>query len=281
MLALHFQTHRFQAYFRPEFSTPFGLALMLYVQTPDTTDRSFQYGDGLFTTIKVKDGKVMLWNLHLQRLVSGAKALLIHAFDTDELTHRVQQAISASEQVIKVLISRGQAGRGYSPQGIDVPCCYISTATLPDYSLWQQQGLRLGIADFKLAQQPALAGLKHNNRLEQVLIKAELAQSGFDELVVLDQSGAVIEVSAANLMFSKNGQWFTPKLDQAGINGVMRQYLMSQRQVTEARYSLADLQQADALLICNALMGVVPVTEFAGQTKDMELVRQFVCGVEL
>ena len=223
----------------------------------------------------------MLWDLHLQRLVEGATRLLIHAFDADELTAKVQQAVSLPNQVIKVLISRGLAGRGYSPQGIESPCCYISTAALPDYSAWRQQGIRLGVADFKLAQQPALAGVKHNNRLEQVLIKAELAQSGADELVVLDQSDAVIEVSAANLMFCKQGQWFTPALDQAGVNGVMRQYLMAQRAVTEGRYRLADLQQAEALLICNALMGVVPVKEFAGQTKNIELVRQFVSGVEL
>ncbi len=90
----------------------------------------------------------MLWDLHLQRLVSGAKALLINEFDTDELTAKVQQAISAPDQVIKVLISRGQAGRGYSPQGIESPCCYISTAALPDYSNWQQQGIRLGCSWF-------------------------------------------------------------------------------------------------------------------------------------
>ena len=253
---------------------------MLYPQTPNGTDRSFQYGDGLFTTVRVKNGKAMLWDLHLQRLVSGAKCLLIHSFDTKELTAKVHQAISAPDQVIKVLISRGQAGRGYSPQGIESACCYISTAALPDYSNWQQQGIHLGVADFKLAQQPALAGIKHNNRLEQVLIKAELAERDVDELVVLDQSGAVIEVSAANLMFCKEGQWFTPALDQAGVNGVMRQYLMAQLSVTVGRYRLSDLQQAEALLICNALMGVVPVKEFAGQTKNIELVRQFVSGVE-
>lgn len=254
---------------------------MLYPQTPNGTDRSFQYGDGLFTTVRVKNGKAMLWDLHLQRLVEGAKRLLIHSFDTDELTAKVHRAISAPEQVIKVLISRGQAGRGYSPQGIEAPCCYISTAALPDYSHWQLQGIRLGMADFKLAQQPALAGLKHNNRLEQVLIKAELAERDVDELVVLDQSGDVIEVSAANLMFCKEGHWFTPLLDQAGVNGVMRQYLMAQLSVTEGRYRLSDLQQAEALLICNALMGVVPVKKFAGQTKNIELVHQFVSGVEL
>lgn len=254
---------------------------MLYLQTPNSTDRSFQYGDGLFTTIRVKDGKAMLWDLHLRRLVSGAKALLIQPFDKDELTAQVRQKISAPDQVIKVLISRGQAGRGYSPQGIESPCCYISIAALPDYTNWQQQGIRLGVADFKLAQQPALAGVKHNNRLEQVLIKAELAQRGVEDLVVLDQQNNVIEVSAANLMFCKEGQWFTPMLDQAGVCGVMRQYLMTQRTVTEGRYQLADLQQAEALLICNALMGVVPVKEFAGQTKNIELVRQFVSGVEL
>ncbi len=254
---------------------------MLYLQTPNSTDRSFQYGDGLFTTIKVKEGQAMLWDLHLKRLVAGARRLLIHAFDTDELTAQVHKAISAPEQVIKVLISRGQAGRGYSIQGIESPCCYISTAALPDYSLWQQQGIRLGVAGLKLAQQPALAGLKHNNRLEQVLIKAELAQSGVDELVVLDQSDAVIEVSAANLMFYKEGQWCTPALTHAGVDGVMRSYLMAQRTVIEGRYQLTDLQQAEAIFICNALMGVVPVKTFAGQAKNTGLVSQFVSGVKL
>lgn len=254
---------------------------MLYLQAPHSTDRSFHYGDGLFTTVRVKDGKAMLWDLHLKRLELGAKRLLISNFDSAELTQKVQQAISMSEQVIKILISRGLSGRGYSPVGVELPCCYISTAALPDYSGWQLHGIRLGVADFKLAQQPALAGLKHNNRLEQVLIKAELAQSSFDELVVLDQNDSVIEVSAANLMFCKDGVWSTPQLDQAGVNGVMRQYLMEKRVVREGRYSMLDLQQADALLICNALMGVVPVNSFAGQTKNIELVSQFVSGVEL
>lgn len=254
---------------------------MLYLQAPTNTDRSFHYGDGLFTTVRVKDAQALLWDLHLQRLVSGATRLHIATFDPYELTEKVHQAISAPEQVIKVLISRGQAGRGYSPLGIATPCCYISTAALPDYSSWQQQGIRLGVAQLKLAQQPLLAGLKHNNRLEQVLIKAELATQDVDDLVVLDQSDAIIEASAANLMFYKDGNWCTPKLDCAGVAGVMRQYVMSRQSVTEGRYGLSDLQQADAILICNALMGVVPVKEFAGQQKDIKLVRQLVSGVEL
>jgi 4-amino-4-deoxychorismate lyase len=254
---------------------------MLYLQAPGSTDRSFQYGDGLFTTIKVKAGQLSLWDLHLQRLVWGAKRLQIQHFDPAELTAQVQQAISAPEQVLKVLISRGLAGRGYSPQGISSPCCYISSAALPDYSNWQQQGIELGLAQFKLAQQPALAGLKHNNRLEQVLIKAELAHTDVDDLVVCDQQGWVTEVSAANLMFYLQGRWCTPLLDLAGVNGVMRQYLMQNRSVTEGRYSVEDLWQAEAMLICNALMGVVPVNTFAGQIKNIELVRQFVSGVEL
>lgn len=245
---------------------------MLVLQ-PTVSDRSFQYGDGVFTTILVADSCLVLWDLHWRRLVLSLQRLGMPPLVEQEVKQLAEQAITSSDQVIKVLISRGQGGRGYSPAGFDLPLVYISSSAVPDYQPVRQSGLQLGVAAMQLSTQPRLAGIKHNSRLETVLLKAEADASEFDDLLVCDHQGRVTELCAANLFFLINNQWCTPQLDQAGVAGVMRQWVLQHINVIEGYYSLQDLEQATAMFATNALMGVVPVRQFLARQLNLDAVR--------
>lgn len=243
------------------------------MQQLSVSDRSFQYGDGIFSTIRVKNGQLQFWDLHWQRLQQSMLRLGFYSLAEAEVKAAAQAQISQQEQVVKVLISRGHGGRGYSPRGLVKPDIYCSNSALPDYAKAQQQGISVGIAKLQLGIQPLLAGIKHTSRLETVLHKAEVEQSNFDELLACDSMGYVTEFSSANVFFYLNDQWCTPELKQAGVAGVMREFLLSNMDVTIGRYQQQDIQQATAMFATNALMGVVPVCRYLQQPLKLELVR--------
>lgn len=182
----------------------------------------------------------------------------------------VNTAISAEEQVLKVLISRGKGARGYGTSGIEAAEIYCWTAALPDYQIWRRHGVRLGLAQLCLARQPLLAGIKHCSRLETVLLKREQEQSRYDELLALDSAGLIIEACSANLLCWRDRQWYTPELSQAGVAGVMRQLLLEHADVQQVQWPLAQLQTVEAMVLCNALMGVVPVHHFLEKPLQLE-----------
>ncbi|GAB2924494.1 aminodeoxychorismate lyase [Rheinheimera gaetbuli] len=241
---------------------------------PGIADRSFNYGDGIFTTMLVRGGRLQLWPLHLKRLQVSAQRLGFGAIDWIMLQQQVTTAITATEQVVKLLLSRGDGGRGYSPAGITQPNWYISIATLPDYTTCKEQGITLAVAELQLAIQPLLAGLKHNNRLEQVLLKQEQARRGYDDLLVLDQQGYVTEAIAANLFFYRKSRWYTPELSRAGVAGVFREHLLSQADIELVNWQQAELADIEAMFVCNTLMGIVPVKQLNQRKLDIAPVRQ-------
>lgn len=240
---------------------------------PTVSDRSFQYGDGIFTTMLVDDSQLVLWDLHWQRLAQSLQRLQMPQLHEQVVKLQANRAITAPSQVVKLLVSRGQGGRGYSPAGFAEPLVYVTPSPLPDYQQQRQQGIRLGVANLQLSTQPLLAGMKHTSRLETVLLKAEAEQSAFDDLIVCDQQGRVTELCAANLFFKIKGQWCTPKLDQAGVEGVMRQWLLQHLNVKQGYFPLAALDDASAMFASNALMGVVPVQQFLNRPLNLDEIR--------
>jgi 4-amino-4-deoxychorismate lyase len=230
------------------------------------SDRSFQYGDGIFSTIRICRGEPQLWSLHWQRLTDSMHRLGFNAPSEEVVLSQVHAAISAPNQVLKVLISRGQGARGYGTLGISEADIYCWTAPMPDYSLTRQRGVSLGLASMQLSQQPLLAGIKHCSRLETVLLKREAELSQYDDLLVGDQQGFLIEASAANLLVWHQQQWWTPDLQQAGVAGVMRQLLLQQQLVSVQPLPVSLLSEVSTLALCNALMGIVPVATFAGRS---------------
>lgn len=181
--------------------------------------------------------------------------------------------ISAPEQVVKVLVSRGHGGRGYSPHAMTTPDIYCYASALPDYRQQRQQGISVANASLRLGVQPLLAGIKHTSRLETVLHKTEVEQSEYDELLAFDCNGFAVEFSAANMFFYVDGRWFTPQLSHAGVAGVMRSLLLSKLAVTEGRFTVADVASCQAMFACNALMGVVPVHHYLQRPLQLEPVR--------
>ncbi len=235
------------------------------------SDRSFQYGDGIFSTVRICHGQPQLWALHWQRLQDSMQRLGFHALNEDVVLSQVMSVITAPEQVLKVLISRGLGARGYGTLGIATPEVYCWTAPMPDYSGMRRHGVKLGLASMQLSQQPLLAGIKHCSRLETILLKREAEQSEFDDLLVADQQGFLIEASAANVLIWHQQQWWTPDLQQAGVAGVMRQLLIEQQLVSVQPCPVSLLSETSAMALCNSLMGVVPVAEFNGHAFNTEV----------
>ncbi|MGV7093703.1 aminodeoxychorismate lyase [Siccibacter turicensis] len=242
-------------------------------ETLPANDRAIQFGDGCFTTARIRDGEVCLLPAHLERLKQACERLLIPFSAWAELnTEMVALAQEHREGVLKVIISRGSGGRGYSIAGCTAPTRLLSVSTLPThYAQWRERGITLTLSPIRLGRNPALAGLKHLNRLEQVLIRSHLDQSGADEALVLDSDGWLTECCAANLFWRKGRVVFTPRLDQAGVNGLMRQRILSclqhsAWQVKEVSETVATLDTADEVILCNALMPLVPVGAFENRT---------------
>ncbi|PSW01143.1 aminodeoxychorismate lyase [Photobacterium lipolyticum] len=241
--------------------------------TVPVADRAMQYGDGCFTTILVELGKPRLWPLHLQRLQKNVSALYITEPDWGALARLVhQRAASYSDKgVVKVLISRGVGGRGYSAIGCDDTQVVVSDFSWPQhYAQWQQQGIELGVSEQRLGLVPMLAGLKHLNRLEQVLLKRELECNGWQDAVVLDVNGHVMETTASNVFWRNGKIIYTPELDVSGVHGVMRAHVIELIAGTEyclefVKKTLEGLLCAEEIFITNALMALVPVTRIDGR----------------
>jgi len=236
------------------------------------TDRGLAYGDGLFSTIKIESGIVQLWDYHLQRLQLGAKKLFFPEVDWLLLTNEVQYLANSiaqhSDAVIKVILTRGTGGRGYSVAGCHSPQRILSIHAFPEYyKHWQQNGIKVVQCKQTLASNKQLAGLKTLNRLEQVLIKHELETLQAVEGIVCDNNGDVIEACSANVFIYLENQWLTPKLDAAGVAGVKRQQIIdlaknSDINIVETQIKSKHFFAAEAACLTNALMDIVPITQY-------------------
>ncbi|WP_455818088.1 aminodeoxychorismate lyase [Pseudomonas cerasi] len=232
----------------------------------DIRDRAVQFGDGCFTTARVQQGRVQLLAAHLTRLQQACKRLKISGVDWQKLECEMNfAATTRSDAVLKVILTRGSGGRGYSATGCSQPLRILSLSDYPaHYNTLRHTGARLALSSVRLGKNPTLAGIKHLNRLEQVLIRTELEQTAADEALVLDSDAMLVECCAANLFWRTGNQVFTPDLSASGVNGIQRQWVMQQVvrlgfTLTEVRAEIGVLAAAEEVLITNALMPVLPV----------------------
>lgn len=255
-------------------------------------DRGLAYGDGLFETFRVDpSGKIPLLNYHIQRLQLGLERLL---FD-EVATKQAMAAIDAIEHILEAkdwqhllpasdvqkqpkpiannipLVGKLTVTRGVGPRGYDIPAQTAVTIILqlsaaPVWQSWlrvptkeqpQRLGINLKCADIRLSRQPYLAGLKHCNRLEQVLARYQRGDA--DDVILLDTENNVIEAGVANIALKKNGQWFTPELSQCGVAGVVRQWLINSGHLMEANIPYQNLASYEAVMICNSVVGILAV----------------------
>ncbi|MDV6315064.1 aminodeoxychorismate lyase [Idiomarina sp. HP20-50] len=228
-------------------------------------DRGLQFGDGHFTTIRVVNGEPQLLDRHLQRLAYANQRLFINHPNFSSLHERIKAiCCEVKEGVCKTIITRGYGGRGYSFSDDALANEYLQISDLPA----PIHSVELGTAELRLAKQPTLSGLKTLNRLEQVLLTRECRASVFDDLLVCDTDGFVVEAIQGNLFWYQKGQWHTPDLSFSGVNGVMRQWIIEEGLLSPlriAQYTLADLAGIECMIITNSVRGAVTVSQFNGK----------------
>lgn len=228
-------------------------------------DRGLAYGDGLFETIAVKGGQPLLLDRHLQRLAEGCSRLAMAADHGLIRSELLAYAAALGEGVLKLILTRGDSLRGYAADPAATPRRILQGNPPVVYPpAHGQQGVHLFPCATRLSIQPALAGLKHLNRLEQVIARAEWQGADCAEGLMLDLEGRVIEGVFSNLFLVRNGVLVTADLSRCGVAGVMRAELLFQAkslgiptEITDI--SLEHLQQADEVFVCNSVYGIWPV----------------------
>lgn len=236
------------------------------------TERGFNYGDGLFSTIAVGQGQASLLELHWQRLEQGCQRLLIDCQHLAQWQQDFQRFISAYPNcTAKIIVTRGEGGRGYLPDINQHTNCYFYAYASTPHPQHYQQGISSDFLQQRLACGRLLAGLKHLNRLEQVLLRQELAQTSYPEAIVCNEQGYVIEGVFSNLFMVKDGCLQTASLEMSGVDGVMRRHLLSLAQqillpTAIINLTTTDILTADEVFFCNSLYGVWPVKQLAEKT---------------
>lgn len=240
----------------------------------EVLDRGFHYGDGCFTTARIRHNRIELYDRHLTRLQNSNQSLSLNA-NLDLITESLQllgESEGKLNGTLKIVLSRGVGQRGYS---------------LPDHpaDLWLFYYPQ-DIQDFKFEQiqsgvlqqavgltMPSLVGLKTLNRLEQVLLKQEADQRGWPEAIVTDVQGGIVEGVSSNCFILIKNTWITPELRYNGVFGVMRAEIIQRMQdqgiVCEQRYvDMDETPHIRSLFFCNALSPMKIVTQFEQRALD-------------
>jgi 4-amino-4-deoxychorismate lyase len=225
-------------------------------------DRGLSYGDGLFETILFVAGNAPLWHRHMARLAAGCARLLLPA-PAPELLATEASAVSAGlpRAVVRIVITRGVAPRGYRVPDTTCTTRIVTASPAPDANGgWYHHGVQVRWCALRLSEQPALAGIKHLNRLEQVLARAEWSDEAVVEGLLCDQQERVISATSANLFVVIDGRLITPALDRCGVAGVARAELLAHAVDGRTRdLSVAELMQADEVFLSNSVRGIIPV----------------------
>lgn len=245
-------------------------------------DRGLLYGDGLFETIAVRDGQPLLLAEHLQRLLDGCQRLGIPSPSIGLLRQEaLQLSADQARAVLKIIVTRGSGGRGYRPPSKAVARRILSLHAWPEYPAdYSLKGVEVRLCKLRLGHNPALAGIKHLNRLEQVIARAEWSDESIAEGLLLDQEESLIEGTMSNIFLYRDGCLLTPQLQHCGVLGIMRQYLLQLADELGIPYQitslgLPDVMAAEQMFLCNSVIGLWPVRLFSGREYAVDgMVRQ-------
>lgn len=225
-------------------------------------DRGLSYGDGLFETIRFEDGKAPLWNRHMHRLALGCERLRLPMPDVVLLWHEAQHVgATLSRCVLRITLTRGVGERGYALPAVIESTRIVAAFPLPVLSAsLYADGLRLHRCQTTLADQPLLAGIKHLNRLEQVLARAEWNDPAIGEGLMSDRHGNVISATAANFFAVIDGILMTPSLDRCGVAGVARAAMLDTFPHCQVKdLPFGEALRASELFLSSSVRGILPV----------------------
>ena len=245
--------------------------------TINIVDRGLAYGDGVFETLLLCEGHLHCLDLHLDRLQKGLDALRIK-FSRLDMEAQLERFLVLADSrtltagLLKIIVSRGQ-GRGYAPQNHNVPTVVIALFPTPDYpENFQQRGVAATVCQHRLSNQNGLAGIKHLNRLDNVLASMEVQDKNYTEGLLFDQQNHLVEAINRNIFIVQDSKLLTPILDQAGVKGVIRQLIVDtiapslNIAAQEIFIDEEQLQAADEVFLCNSVSKIWPVNRIDDQT---------------
>lgn len=238
-------------------------------------DRGLHYGDGLFETIRISNGRPCQWQRHLDRLSLGAERLGIPLPPVSLLLAEAQALMEGrSEGVLKLILTRGEGGRGYrppaQPQTRRLLLLYPSPSPQNDW----RKGVIVRYCQSPAAINPVLAGIKHLNRLDSVLARAEWDDPRVAEGLMFDPTGALIGGTKSNVFLWDGRRLLTPPVDRSGVAGTVRGLTLEHAarlgvECLVTRLDLDALEQAQGLFLTNSLIGVWPVRALMGRRFDL------------
>lgn len=228
-------------------------------------NRGLQFGDGLFETIAIFKGDILQWPFHWQRFVEGCARLSLPVPSEQLIFDEIKSVIGKQDkEVAKFTYTRGESKRGYAFN--EIPATRIITRS--DWPLFnevnQTKGISLYSCCTRLAHQPLLAGIKHLNRLENVMARHEWQNTQFSEGLLQDVNGLLIEGTMSNLFVIKDQEVFTPNLINCGVAGVTRRRIIESAgdySVTVCDVKESLLAEADEAFMCNSLIGIWPINQ--------------------
>ncbi|MDX9741262.1 MAG: aminodeoxychorismate lyase [Gammaproteobacteria bacterium] len=234
----------------------------------DVRDRGLHYGDGLFETLAVREGAMPLWDSHMRRLAAGCAALQLPLPDTARLRAEAGRLCEGIERgVLKLILTRGPGPRGYRiNHGAVRPTRLLLLYRPPVWSeAWWRDGVAVRLCTMRLGSNPALAGIKHLNRLEQVLARDEWTDPGIFEGLMMNREGRIVDGTMSNVFLCRGTELRTPAVSECGVAGVMREKVRklareSGLRMEEGCVAPEDLASADEVFLSNALFGVLPVS---------------------
>lgn len=241
-------------------------------------DRGLHFGDGVFETIASLHGRPRLLSLHLERLAHGCRTLGFPPPAAQSLRAEIGQLAGAVDRaIVKLIVTRGSATvRGYAVSGREQATRVAIRYPWPvEDPVLQQQGVSVRVAAMRLGENPALAGLKHCNRLEQILARSEPEAAAAGEALMLSQSGKLVSGTMTNVFLvdgpAGSPRLRTPAIDLCGVAGVMRRVVL--REATRAGITAmecalwpADLAAAAEVFLTNARVGIWPVGRLGDRT---------------
>jgi 4-amino-4-deoxychorismate lyase len=230
--------------------------------------RALHYGDGVFRTCLIYDSQVIDIEDQLQLLSADAARLGLAPADRSVVraeAHRL--AAGQGVAVLKILLLRAGQARGYGAEGAttDRMLCRYAAPAYPA-AAWDP-GVTVCRASLHLASQPALAGIKHLNRLEQVLASRDWPADA-EEALLADADGQPVCGTRTNLFWVKGATLLTPPLDRCGVAGHMRAKVLALAPavgvpVRVQRGSWDEVEAADEVFLTNSLIGIWPVARLA------------------
>ena len=239
-------------------------------------DRGLAYGDGVFRTFPVRQGKVHCWERHYRQLSEDCKALGIVCPQASLLQHDVALICGETElAAVKIIVTRGEGTRGYAVPALSQPVRIVIKSAMPDYPEPHfTEGVRVHLCQLRLAEQPRLAGIKHLNRLENVLARMEWVDPKIADGVLLDAEGRVIECTMSNLFVRHGNTLTTPDLSRCGVAGVTRQRVLEMAPLLGldahvSNFDLDHLLAADEVIACNSLFGAWQVRHMGDRTWEV------------